>query len=182
MISDGSSSSEFACASSNAVVNKASEFFILNREKLFGNVQSAFKSLIFDIQGLLLKMAVKFETTLDKMSCTMLILCINTHTHEYTALNIGDGIIAKKSKNGWETILYPENGTSKRYTFFVNSKNVFRHIFICKEIYKKGEVFFAGTDGCFENCFTEKQYSDRIENIDNIKNYFDDATYCIAKD
>lgn len=176
ILSDGAGSSQYAKVAADTTVKAASQYCFENSNKAFLDNEKFAKSLIFEIQHKLDQTAKLLEAKLSEMTCTLVLLGIDTKNHTYFTIHIGDGLIAKKHDDNWEIISHPENGPSKQYTYFVNSPVVFKHTRVTAELFSKQDVFFISTDGYFQEC----NFLDQI--IERINNGFlcqkDDVTYC----
>jgi hypothetical protein len=181
MLSDGAGSSPYGGIAAEIATRQTALFCKNQGEEFFSDTKKAVKKLIFDIQNSLAETARKCSASLSDMKCTLIILGIDKEKHTFFTVNVGDGAVCKMHNDSFKVISYPENGITKQYTFFVNSPNVFNHLFVNAGRYKAGDSFFAGTDGCFENCRTEKDYFERIHNIESLNSFFDDISYCIIK-
>lgn len=112
------------------------------------------------------------------MMCTLVLLAVNTKTQQYVTVHVGDGLIAKITKDKTEIISYPENGVTKQYTYMVNSPNVMKHLRVKSSDYGSETEFFVCTDGATEHCYSTKQYIQRVKIIKNCNFFRDDTTYC----
>ena len=114
--------------------------------------------------------------------CTLVLLCLDMESKQYVTVHVGDGLVARQTHKGIEIISYPENGITKQFTYFVNAKNVFDHLYVEKNDYIENDVFFIGSDGVFEQCSVTQEYQERIAMYKPINNsLIDDATYCQLK-
>jgi len=179
VISDGAGSSNFAKEAARCTVNTSADFCYNNGNEFFTDRrEETARNLIFDIQQALYEQAKKLNTDLSQMMCTLVLLCVDTKTMQYTTVHVGDGLVAKITDNETEIISYPENGVTKQYTYMVNSPSVLKHMRIKSGIYNPKIQFFACTDGAVENCYTTQDYIKRIHKIDYIDNFEDDSSYC----
>lgn len=180
VISDGAGSSNFAKEAAWCTVNTTADFCYNNGSEFFNNKREQIaRNLIFDIQQALYEKAKKLDTDLSQMMCTLVLLCIDTKSMQYTIVHIGDGLIAKITDNKTEIISYPENGVTKQYTYMVNSPSVMKHLRMKNCKFDKLSKFFACTDGAVENCCSTQDYIKRIDIIDCFNEFEDDLTYCI---
>lgn len=178
VISDGAGSSEFAKEAAWCTVNTTADFCYNNGRAFFTDKREQIaRNLIFDIQQALYEKAKKLNTDLSQMMCTLILLCIDTKSMQYTTVHIGDGLIAKMSNDDTEILSYPENGVTKQYTYMVNSPSVMNHLRIKYGEFYESEKFFICTDGAVENCYSTQEYIKRINNKTTQSN--DDITYCI---
>ena len=181
MISDGAGSSDFAKEAAWCTVNATADFCYNNSSEFFTDKQEQIaRNLIFDIQQALYEQATKLNTDLSEMMCTLVLLCIDTKTMQYTTIHVGDGLITKICDDKTEIISYPENGVTKQYTYMVNSPSVMKHLRIKSGIYDPKAHFFACTDGAVENCYSTQEYLKRIIEIENFDSFQDDSTYCFC--
>lgn len=175
MISDGAGCSEYAKEAAWCTVNTTADYCYNNGEEFFTeNRKQTAKCLIFDIQQALYDKAKELGTELSEMMCTLVLLCLDTKTMQYTTVHIGDGLIAKLSDYGTEIISYPENGVTKQYTYMVNSSSVMKHLRINNSAFKEVNKFFLCSDGVKENDFSIKDY----KLIEQLNCFNDDATCC----
>lgn len=180
VISDGAGSSNFAKEAAWCTVNTTADFCYNNGSEFFNNKREQIaRNLIFDIQQALYEKAKKLDTDLSQMMCTLVLLCIDTKSMQYTTVHVGDGLIAKISNIETEILSYPENGVTKQYTYMVNSEYVIKHIRIANGICNEKDILFLCSDGIYiENDFFifEKDYKKIFD-----KKYEDDASYCVFK-
>lgn len=179
IVSDGAGSSNFAKEAAWCTVDAAGDFCYKNGKEFFIDEKDNAKHLIFNVQQALFERAKELKTDLSQMMCTIVLLAINTKTHQYVTVHIGDGLIAKMTKDKTEIISYPENGVTKQYTYMVNSPNVMKHLRIKSSDFKSKTEFFVCTDGAVEDCYSTNQYIERIQSVKKCKTFNDDATYCI---
>lgn len=131
------------------------------------------------MQQALFERAQELNTNLSQMMCTLILLAVNTKTMQYVTVHIGDGLIAKATKDKTKIISYPENGATKQYTYMVNSPNVMKHLRIKSDTFESDAKFFVCTDGVTENCYSTNQYVEQIQSVEKIICLKDDATYCL---
>lgn len=131
------------------------------------------------MQQALFERAQELNTNLSQMMCTLILLAVNTKTMQYVTVHIGDGLIAKTTKDKTKIISYPENGATKQYTYMVNSPNVMKHLRIKSDTFESDAKFFVCTDGVTENCYSTNQYVEQIQSVEKIIYFKDDATYCL---
>lgn len=179
IVSDGAGSSNFAKEAAWCTVNTTGDFCYKSGQNFFIDAKDNAKNLIFDVQQALFERAKELNTDLSQMMCTLVLLAVNTKTKQYVTVHIGDGLIAKTTKNKTKIVSYPENGVTKQYTYMVNSPNVMKHLRVKSSDYDSETEFFVCTDGTVENCYSTNQYIERIQNIKKCKIFNDDATYCI---
>lgn len=113
------------------------------------------------------------------MMCTLVLLAVNTKTKQYVTVHVGDGLIAAIEGKDTKVLSYPENGVTKQYTYMVNSPNVMKHLRIKSSDFKSKTEFFVCTDGAVEDCYTTNQYISRVNEINSLNYFNDDATYCL---
>ena len=179
VISDGAGCSEYAKEAAWCTVNATGDFCYNNGEEFFtDNRKQTAKRLIFDIQQALYDKAKEIGTELSEMMCTLVLLCIDTKSMQYTTIHVGDGLIAKMSDEETEIISYPENGVTKQYTYTVNSSSVLKHLRIKNGSYDQLNNFFLCSDGAVEKCYIMQDYKQRIIDIESMDRFEDDSTYC----
>ena len=179
IISDGAGCSDYAKDAAWCTVNAAADYCYNNGKEFFTDKRKqAAKCLIFDIQQALYDKAKELGTELSEMKCTLVMLCIDTKTKQYTTVHVGDGLIAKMSDVETEIISYPENGVTKQYTYMVNSSSVMQHLRIKNDCYNNLNSFFLCSDGAMENCYSTHDYIKKIDVIDIYNHFDDDTTYC----
>lgn len=185
VISDGAGCSDYAKEAAWCTVNAVADFCYNNGTNFFDSTKYfAAKQLVFDVQEALYNTAKNLNTELSQMMCTLVLLCINTETLQYTTIHIGDGLIAKKSDDSVEIISYPENGVTRQYTYMVNASNVFNHLRITTGDYKINDIFLIASDGLYEKNYTTEAYKKITQDVVNNKNCFDnidDISYIIIK-
>ena len=180
VISDGAGCGDFAKEAAWCTVNTTADFCYNNGYEFFTDKrEKTARNLIFDIQQTLYEQAKKLNTDLSQMMSTLVLLCIDSKTMQYTTVHVGDGLIAKISDDDTEIISYPENGVTKQYTYMVNSQSVLQHMRVKNGIYNKTDSFFLCSDGVVENCYTTQKYVERINTIEMHDRFNDDTTYCI---
>lgn len=180
VISDGAGSSEFAKEAAWCTVNTTADFCYSNGSEFFTDKREQIaRNLIFNIQQALYEKAKKLNTDLSQMMCTLVLLCIDTKSMQYTTVHIGDGLVAKVTDNKTEIISYPENGVTKQYTYMVNSEYVIKHIRISNGCCNAKDVFLMCSDGIY----AENDFFIFVKNYKKIfnKQYEDDVSYCIFK-
>lgn len=178
ILSDGAGSSKFAKETAWCTVNTTADFCCCYGDEFFtDNREQIARNFILDVQQALYEQATNFNTDLSQMMCTLILLCIDTKSMQYTIIHIGDGLIAKITDNETEIISYPENGVTKQYTYMANSPSVMKHLRIKYGEFYESEQFFICTDGAVENCYSTQEYIKRIKNKTTQSN--DDITYCI---
>ena len=178
-ISDGAGSSQYAKDAAWTTVNTVmkccekygSDFFKKNKKL----VQ---KRLIIDIQRSLKQKSDESKTTLSNMMSTLVLLGIDLHTKEYFTVHVGDGLITKKTPQSMGVISYPENGVTKSYTYFINSKRVFSHLKCTCGSFEQETIFFLCSDGVMENCCTTCDYLKRAYEQQH-NHSKDDCSYCV---
>lgn len=178
IISDGAGSSNYAKEAAWCTVNSAGDFCYKNGSEFFKDEKGTAKHLVFEIQQALFERAAECNTDLSQMMCTLVLLAVNTKTMEYVTVHIGDGLIAKTTKDKTEIISYPENGVTKQYTYMVNSPSVMKHLRVKSDDFESDAKFFVCTDGVTENCYSTNQYVERIQSVEKLIYFEDDATYC----
>lgn len=180
VISDGAGSSEFAKEAAWCTVNTTADFCYSSGSEFFNDKREQIaRNLIFDIQQALYGQAKKLNTDLSQMMCTLVLLCIDAKTMQYTTVHVGDGLIAKITDNKTEIISYPENGVTKQYTYMVNSEYILKHIRVTNGNCNGGDILLICSDGIY----AEYSISIIAENYKEIshKEYTDDASCCIFK-
>ena len=182
-LSDGAGSSPFAKEASFTTVQSANDYCASHFDDFFDETNRAIitKELVFNIQQKLYEKANELKTELSQMTSTLIVFGINKKTSEYIIIHIGDGLVAGIKNNNTTILSFPENGITKQYTYFVNSSSVFDHLRTTRGKYTENEMFFIGSDGCFENCYTDIGYETRIKTIKNYTEFEDDVSYCIIK-
>lgn len=184
VISDGAGCSDYAKEAAWCTVNTTADFCYNNGQSFFTDKRKeTAKSLIFDIQQALYDKAKELGTELSEMMCTLVLLCLNTKAMQYTTVHIGDGLIAQMSNGKTSVISYPENGLTKQFTYFINSKTVFNHMRVYNSEFVNNGAIILSSDGTFENysefdIFQNKKKGININSILNQSTH-DDATYCI---
>lgn len=179
VISDGAGSSEFAKEAAWCTVNTTADFCYSNGSEFFTDKREQIaRNLIFNIQQALYEKAKKLNTDLSQMMCTLVLLCIDTKSMQYTTVHVGDGLIAKISNNETEILSYPENGVTKQYTYMLCSPSVMKHLRMDCGVFDESVHFFACTDGVVESCYSTQEYINRINQIDYFNKLQDDSTYC----
>lgn len=178
IISDGAGSSDYAKEAAWCTVNSVGDFCYKTGSEFFKDEKESARYLIFEIQQALFERAKELNTDLSQMMCTLVLLAVNTKTMQYVTVHIGDGLIAKTTKDKTEIISYPENGATKQYTYMVNSPNVMKHLRVKSSDYESKTEFFVCTDGAVEDCYYTNQYIERMQGIKKYKSFNDDATYC----
>lgn len=178
IVSDGAGSSTFAKEAAWCTVNTVGDFCYNSGQNFFIDEKDNAKHLIFDVQQALFERAKELNTDPSQMMCTLVLLAVNTKTKQYVTVHIGDGLIAKMTKDKTEIISYPENGVTKQYTYMVNSQNVMKHLRVKSSDYESKTEFFVCTDGAVEDCYYTNQYIERMQGIKKYKSFNDDATYC----
>ena len=179
IISDGAGSSNYAKEAAWCTVNSVGNFCYKTGSEFFKDEKETARYLIFEVQQALFERAEELNTDLPQMMCTLVLLAINTKTMQYVTVHIGDGLIAKTTKDKTEIISYPENGATKQYTYMVNSPNVMKHLRVKTDNFESEAEFFMCTDGLTENCYSTNQYVERIQSVEKIIYFKDDATYCL---
>ncbi len=179
VISDGAGCSKCAKDAAWCTVNAVIEFCRKKGSEFFNQkAKLNAKKMIFEIQQALFEKASCVDAEFSQMKSTLILLCLNRETKQYTAVHIGDGLIAKCSKQNSEIISYPENGPTKQFTYMVNSPNVFRHLRVGTGLFCEGDCFLLGSDGVFEECYSTNEYIFRIKELDTYDDFDDDTTYC----
>lgn len=181
IVSDGAGSSSFAKEAAWCTVDAAGDFCYKNGSEFFKDEKENARYLVFEVQQALFERAKELNTDLSQMMCTLVLLAVNTKTKQYVTVHIGDGLIAKTTKDKTKIVSYPENGVTKQYTYMVNSPNVMKHLRVKSSDYERETEFFVCTDGTVENCYSTNQYIERIQNVKKCKIFNDDATYCILR-
>lgn len=176
ILSDGAGSSKFAKESAQTTVKAVSDFCYNNSTDFFKSTEITAKKMIFDVQADLDKRATEIGTTLSEMMSTLMVLALDKSTMRYVTIHIGDGLIALRNEN-WKIISYPENGPTKQYTYFTNSKNVFKHLRINEGECKNVKEFIVSSDGLFEDCYSSNQMTKRLSFL-SCNSFSDDTTYC----
>lgn len=177
ILSDGAGSSKFAKEAAQTTVKAVSNFCYNSSSDFFKSTEITSKKLIFNLQADLDKRAGKIGTSLSEMMSTLVVLALEKSTMKYVTIHIGDGLIALRNEE-WKIISYPENGPTKKYTYFTNSPLVFKHLRITTGKYNIQDSFFISTDGYFENCNFTKQYISQIDCNKLANSKDDDVTYC----
>lgn len=181
IVSDGAGSSSFAKEAAWCTVDAAGDFCYKNGSEFFKDEKENARYLVFEVQQALFERAKELNTDLSQMMCTLVLLAVNTKTKQYVTVHIGDGLIAKTTKDKAKIVSYPENGVTKQYTYMVNSPNVMKHLRVKSSDYECETEFFVGTDGAVEDCYSTNQYIERILRIKKYKSFNDDATYCLIQ-
>lgn len=176
ILSDGAGSSKFAKEAAQTTVKTVSDFCYNNSADFFISTEITAKKMIFDVQADLDKKAIEIGTSLSDMMSTLVVLALDKSTMRYATLHIGDGLIALRNEE-WMIISYPENGPTKKYTYFTNSPLVFKHLRINEGYCNVNDAFFIATDGYFENCRLTEQYINCLCESSRECNS-DDMTYC----
>lgn len=160
-------------------MDAAGDFCYRNGSEFFKDEKENARYLVFEVQQALFERAKELNTDLSQMMCTLVLLAVNTKTKQYVTVHIGDGLIAKTTKDKTKIVSYPENGVTKQYTYMVNSPNVMKHLRVKSSNYDSETEFFVCTDGTVENCYSTNQYISRMNEINSLNYFNDDATYCL---
>lgn len=179
ILADGCGSSDFGKISAQLTVDFVSQYSNKYSEELFLSNKKTVEDMIINLQQTLEEKAKQLGTTIKEMECTLVMLCVDLIKKIYLTIHIGDGLVAKKGNQEWEIVSYPENGTLRRYTYFVNEPSVFNHLRVNCGSYDKETYFLVASDGLFENCFNTTQYIERIDT--KLAQHKDDTSYCILK-
>lgn len=178
IVSDGAGSSTFAKEAAWCTVNTVGDFCYNSGQNFFIDEKDNAKHLIFDVQQALFERAKELKTDLSQMMCTLVLLAVNTKTKQYVTIHIGDGLIAKMTKDKTEIISYPENGLTQHFTYMVNSSSVMKHLRIHFGNFDKSSVFLVCSDGVLDGCFFTTEYIKRLKTLRFNHCFNDDATYC----
>lgn len=176
ILSDGAGSSDFAKEAALTTVETVSRYCYKNAKEIFEKKETI-KGLVFDLQRSLKRKALKINTDLSNMLATLVVLAINSTTKKYATIHIGDGLIAQGIDNNWKIISYPEHGPTYQYTYFTNSKNVFKHLRINEGECQNVKEFIVSSDGLFEDCYSSNQMTKRLSFLSG-NSFSDDTTYC----
>ena len=148
VISDGAGCSKYAKEAAWCTVNAVADYCYNNGTNFFDSTRYfAAKQLVFDVQEALYNTAKDLNTELSQMMCTLVLLCINTDTLQYTTIHIGDGLIAKKSDDSVEIISYPHNGINSNITYFINDLNFIELLRVKAGVLTLNDVFIILSDG-----------------------------------
>lgn len=179
IVSDGAGSSNFAKETAWCTVDAVGDFCYNSGQNFFIDEKENAKHLIFDVQQALFERAKELKTELSEMMCTLVLLAVNTKTKQYVTVHVGDGLIAEIDGKDTKVLSYPENGVTKQYTYMVNSPNVMKHLRVKSSDYESETKFLVCTDGAVEDCYSTNQYISRVNELDSLNCFNDDATYCL---
>lgn len=169
-ISDGCGSSKYAKQAAEATVKGTINFC----EKLLQTnlIKQKIIELPYILQNELQVNAKNANLPLSELKSTLILFILNIKTKRYYIAHIGDGIVIC----GDQVLSYPENGFIKRFTYFANQKDVFKHFRVNTGILKN-QCALISTDGLFFNCYNTNDYIRRSKEICLTKPN-DDVTYC----
>lgn len=186
-LSDGAGSSMLAKEASEIATRVSIEYCIKHRknfeDKQFDKIA---RKMIYFIQKKLDKSAKDNNTYIDNMMATLVMLIIDKKRKRYFTVHIGDGIIIQVNEKSQKVISYPENGSTSKHTYFVNSESVIKHLRISENIYNEGACsFIVATDGVYKmpldiTSIIKKITTKKIGTNFESDNLTDDITYCIV--
>lgn len=175
VISDGAGCSEYAKEAAWCTVNAVADYCYNNGTSFFDSSRYfAAKQLVFDVQEALYNTAKKLNTELSQMMCTLVLLCINAETLQYTTIHIGDGLIAKKNNDSVEIVSYPHNGINSNITYFINDLNFIEFLRVKFGTLKLNDVFIILSDGGYN--LLKKDLKDILNCVVNSEK--DDFSVC----
>lgn len=180
VISDGAGSSDFAKEAAWCTVNTAADFCYNNGNAFFTDSREQIsRNMVFDIQQVLYEQAKKLNSDLSQMMSTLVLLCIDTKSMQYTTVHIGDGLIAKYNNTQFKVLSYPHNGKTNSFTYFICDENITENIRISNKTFNIYDSFIICSDGAYEKTDNVSNIPMLYDKADKQIGVNDDITYCI---
>lgn len=154
-LSDGAGSCLYAREAAEECCRIALRWLVGNFSYLKNRPLNQLKrELFYRLYKRLHKKARRYKSELKEWGCTLLLVVHDES--DYVAVHIGDGLIVQSSDLGvLRAISLPENGTQSNVTYFLTSKDAFKHLRFYRGRVLGIEHFILMSDGMSDALWVE---------------------------
>ena len=181
-ISDGAGSCPYAKEAAKSITDYSIPYCKANSTRLFNcgytQLKEKFRELLKYVRKMFNTTATKIGTNFKNMKGTLVLIMFDLVLGKYITLHIGDGVILEFEKPGlsnYRVISNAQNGIDSRFTYFVNSDDIFNLMRV-----HKGNIAKHGYLICSDGLYQTRAMSGIIKDGFCLSKHEDDCSFCVV--